>query len=137
METVPVPVLDSSNKIQLYTQLKIDKPDIVLNDETYIFIHCQELNTCKSIGYEYFCEGLFVVNSKHKYSCASTVYFNSNYDIKENCDFYPLSQLVRCNTICVRWRKANDSCNWPNYKRIICTYKNNILVNMPSHLSIL
>ena len=23
--------------------------------------------------------------------------------------------------------------NWPNYKRIICTYNNNILVNIPSH----
>ena len=23
--------------------------------------------------------------------------------------------------------------NWPNYKRIICTYNNHILVNMPSH----
>ena len=48
----------------------------------------QELNNCKRIGYEYFCEELFVVKSKHKYSCASTVYFNSNHDIKENCDFY-------------------------------------------------
>ena len=23
--------------------------------------------------------------------------------------------------------------NWPNYKRIICTYNNNIPVNIPSH----
>ena len=31
-----------------------------------------------------------MVKSKHKYSFASTVYFNSNCDIKENCDFYYL-----------------------------------------------
>ena len=77
VETVPVPILD--------TQLKIEKPYIALND---ISIHRQELNNCKRIGYEYFCEELFVVKSKHKYSCATAVYFNSKHDIKENCDFY-------------------------------------------------
>ena len=49
VETVPVPILDASNKIQSYTQLKIEKPYITLNDETYISIHSQELNTCKRI----------------------------------------------------------------------------------------
>ena len=72
IETVPLPILDASNKIQSYTQLKIEKP---LNDETYISIHSQELNTCKRIDYEYFCDELFVVKSKHKYSCASTIQF--------------------------------------------------------------
>ena len=110
IETVPVPILDVSNKIQSYMQLKIEKPYTALNDETYISIHSQELNTCKRIGYEYFCEELFVIKSKHRYSCASAVYFNSNHDIKENCDFLLLSQQVRCDTICVRWRKANNSC---------------------------
>ena len=81
IETVPVPILDASNKIQSYTQLKVDKPYIALNDETYICIHPQELNNCKRIGYEYFCEELFVVKIKHKYSCASAMYFNSNHNI--------------------------------------------------------
>ena len=27
--------------------------------------------------------------------------------------------------------------NWPNYKRIICTHKNSIPVNIPSHLYVL
>ena len=42
----------------------------------------KELNTCKRIGYEYFCEELFVVKSKHKFRCASAVYFN--YTMKSN-----------------------------------------------------
>ena len=88
VETVPVPILDNGNTVQPYTQLKIEKPYIAINDETYITIHPQELNNCKKIGYEYFCEELFVMRSKHKYSCASAVYFNSNCNIKENCDFY-------------------------------------------------
>ena len=54
IETVPVPILDATNKIQSYTQLKIEKPCIALNFETYISICSQELNTCKRICYEYF-----------------------------------------------------------------------------------
>ena len=50
IETVPVPILDMNNKAQSYTQLRIDKPYIALNDETYISLRSQELNTCKKIG---------------------------------------------------------------------------------------
>ena len=64
---VPMPILNKDNKSQSYTQLKIDKHYIAVNDETYISLHSQELNTCKRIGYENFCEELFVVKSKHKY----------------------------------------------------------------------
>ena len=56
VEMVQVPILDTSNKIQSYTQLKIEKPYIALNDETYISICPQELNNCKRIGYEYICK---------------------------------------------------------------------------------
>ena len=133
IETVPLPVLDASNKIQSYTQLKIEKPYIALNDETYISIHSQELNTCKRIGYEYFCEELFVVKSKHKYSCASAVYFNSNHDIKENCDSYYYHNRLDMTPSVLDGGRQIILANWPNYKRIICTYNNNILVNIPSH----
>ena len=133
IETVPVPILDTSNKIQSYTQLKIDKPYIALNDETYISICSHELNTCKRTGYEYFCEELFVVKSKHKYSCASTVYFNSNHDIKENCNFYYYYNKSDVTPSVLGGGRQKILANWPNYKRIICTYNNNILVNIPSH----
>ena len=49
IETVPVPILDASNKIQSYTQLKIEKPYIALNDETYISICSQELTLVKEL----------------------------------------------------------------------------------------
>ena len=84
---MPVPLLDTNSKAQSYTQLKVDKPYIALNDETYISLHPQELNTCKKIGYEYLCKELFAVKSKHKYICASAVYFNFKSEIKENCEF--------------------------------------------------
>ena len=63
IETVPIPILDTNDKAQSYTQLRIDKPYIALNDEIYTLLQPQELNTCKRIGYEYLCEELFVVKS--------------------------------------------------------------------------
>ena len=131
VETVPVPILDAGNKVQSYTQLKIEKPYIALNDEMYISICPQELNNCKKIGYEYFCEEVFVVKSKRKYSCASTVYFNSNHDIKENCDFYYYHNKTDVMLSVLDGGKQIILANWPNYKRMICTYNNNIPINIP------
>ena len=44
VETVPVPILDADYKAQSYTQHKIEKPYIALNDEMDISICSQELN---------------------------------------------------------------------------------------------
>ena len=117
VETVPVPILDASNKVQSYIQLKIEKPYITLNDKTYISICPQELNNCKKIGYEYFCEELFMVKSKHRYGCASTVYFNSNHDIKENCDFYYYHNKTDVTLSVLDGGKQIILANWPNYKK--------------------
>ena len=137
VKTVPVPILDNGNTVQSYTQLKIEKPYIAINDETYITICPQELSNCKKIGCEYFCEELFVVKSKHKYSCASAVYSNSNHDIKENCDFYYYHNKTDIIPSVLDGGKQIILANWPNYKRIICTYNYNIPVNIPSHPYIL
>ena len=137
VETVPVPIVDSSNKIQSYTQLKIEKPYIALNDEMYITIHPQELNNCKQISYEYFCKELFVVKSKHQYSCASAVYFNANHNIEENCDFHYYHNKTDITPSVLDRGEQIILANWPNYKRIICTYNNNMPVSIPNHPYIL
>ena len=64
LETVPVPIVDKNTKADTYTQLQIRKPYLALKTETYINVRQQELPTCKRIGYEFFCEGLFVVRHK-------------------------------------------------------------------------
>ena len=87
IETVPMPILSTNNNAQSYTQLTVEKPYIAVNKETYISLCSQELNTCKRLGYEHFCAELFVVKSKHKYSCASAVYFNLEEEIKQNYEF--------------------------------------------------
>ena len=63
IETVPVPILDENEQVHSYTELKIEKPYITLNEETYITLHSQELKMCKRIGYEYYCKELFVIKS--------------------------------------------------------------------------
>ena len=88
IETVPVPILDENKQPHSYTELKIEKPYIVLNKETYITLHSQDLKICKRIRYKYYCEELFVIKSKTRYSCASAIYFNLESDvIRANCKF--------------------------------------------------
>ena len=88
IETVPVPNLDENQQAQSYTELQIDRPYITLNDDIYIKLCMQELNTCKKIRYEYYCEELFVVKSRNRYSCASAIFFNlSSEIIKQSCEF--------------------------------------------------
>ena len=58
IETVPVPILDKNKQADLYTQLKINRPYIAVNSETYISLRSQELAMCKRIGYEFYCEEL-------------------------------------------------------------------------------
>ena len=49
-----------------YTWIRIDKPYIALNQDTYISIQMEELRTWKKVGYEYYCEELFVVKKLSK-----------------------------------------------------------------------
>ena len=68
--------------------MHIQVPYIALNSENHISIRQQELRTCKRIGYEFYCEELFIVKHKSKYSCGTIIYFNANAEtIKENCKF--------------------------------------------------
>ena len=66
IETIPVPILNMNEKANSYTWIRKDKPYITLIPDTYISIQMEELRTCKKIGYEHYCEELFVVKSKSK-----------------------------------------------------------------------
>ena len=39
IETVPVPISDKNKQAHSYTEMKIEKPYIALNEETYITLH--------------------------------------------------------------------------------------------------
>ena len=102
-----------------------------MNEETHVSLHPQELNTCKRIGYEHFGVELFVVKSKHKYSCGSAV--NLEHEIKQNCEFKFYFNKTDITPSVLDGGHQIILANWPSYKRIICTHNNNIPVNIPSH----
>ena len=134
IETVPVPILDKNEQAQSYTELKVEKPYIALNEETYITLHPQELKMCKQIGYEYYCGELFVIKSKTRYSCASAIYFNLETDvIKANCEFQYYYNKTDIKPTVLDGGFQIILANWPNYRKIMCSHNNNIPINIPGH----
>ena len=135
VENIPVPILDMNKRADSYTWIRIDKPYIALNPDTYISIQTEELRMCKRIGYEYYCEELFVVKSKSKYSCASALYFQlDKQTIKDNCifDYYYYNKTdVRPSILDGGYDIV--LANWPSFKRIVCSTHNNIPIEIPSH----
>ena len=51
IKTIPVPILDKNEQAHSCTELKMEKPHIALNEETYITLHAQELKMCKRMRY--------------------------------------------------------------------------------------
>ena len=134
LETVPIPILDQNVKVESYTHLQVKKPYIALNSETYISLRQQELRPCKRIGYEFYCEELFVVKHKSSYSCESAIYFNLKTDIiKNNCNFNFYFNKTDIIPTVLDGGNEIVLANWPNDEHIICNINNNIPVKIPSH----
>ena len=134
IETVPVPILDKNEQAQSYTELKVEKPYIALNEETYLTLHSQELIMCKKIGYKYYCKELFVIKSKTRYSCTSAIYFNLESDvIKANCEFqyYYYKTDIKPTVLDGGFQIILANC--PNYRKIMCSHNSNIPINIPGH----
>ena len=134
LETVPVPVLEQKTKAQSYTHLRIKKAYIALNSETYISLRQQDLRSCMKIGYEFYCEELFIVKHKSSYSCESVIYFNLTNDIiKNNCDFEFYLNNTDVTATVLDGEDKIVLANWPNDKHIICNINNDIPIKIPSH----
>ena len=134
LETVPVPIIDQNHNTQLYTELKIKKPYIALNSETYINIQQQELAFCKRIGYEFYCKELFMLRHKTIHSCKSTIYFNLDMEIiKQNCDFLFCYNKTDITLTVLDGGNEIILANWPTDQHIICSINSTILIEIPSH----
>ena len=134
IQTVPVPIIDQNTQAQSYMHLQVNKPYIALNSETYISIRQQELRTCKRIDYEFYCEELFVVKHKSKYSCEGMIYFNLNDNtIKENCNFKFYYNKTDITSTVLDVGNEIILANWPNDKHNICNINNDIPIKIPSH----
>ena len=134
LETVPVPILDTNTDAQSYTHLKVKKPYIALNSETYISLTIQELKSCKKIGNKFYCEELFIVKHKSSYNCESTIYFNLTTDIiRNNCNFDFYYNKTDVTPTVLDGGDEIILANWPNDKHIICNINNDIPVKIQSH----
>ena len=83
IEVVLVPIIDLNKQAHSYNHLQIDRTYIAVHSKTSISLRQQELQTCKNIDYEFYCEEFFVVTHKSKYSCESAIYFNLGSEIIE------------------------------------------------------
>ena len=85
-ETVPVPIPDKNRQADSYSQVRIQKSYIAAGMDYYIQIRMTEMLMCKSIGYIYYCEELFVVKHKSKHSCASAIFYELEpQQVIKNC----------------------------------------------------
>ena len=138
IETVPFPIIDQNMQAQSYTHLQVNRPYIALNSETCITITQRELRTCKRIGYEFYCEELFIVKHRSKYSCESMIYFDLGSEIiKENCKFDFYYNKTDITPIVLEGKNEIILENLPNNKHIICIINNDIPVRIPRHLFVL
>ena len=134
IETVLVHILEENEQVQSYTELKVEKQYIALNEEMYITLHSQELKMCKRIGYEYYCKELFVMKCKTRYSCTSAIYFNlKSNEIKANCEFQYYYNKTDIKPTVLNGGFQIILANWPNYSKIMCSHNNNIPINIPGH----
>ena len=122
------------NEYSLTPYLKVRKAYMALNSETYISLRMQELNTCKKIGYEFYCEELFVVRHKTKPSCKSAIYFHLSADIiKESCDFQYYFNNTYVKPSVLDREHEIILANWPNTKYVIFNDNHNFPIKIPSH----
>ena len=122
------------NRPNCTQSFKVEKLYITLNEETYINLRSKELGMCKRIGYEYYCKELFVIKSKMRYSCTSTLYFNLESDvIKANCEFHYYYNKTDIKPTLLDGGFQIILANWPNYRKIMCSHNNNIPINIPGH----
>ena len=134
IETVPVPIIGQIKQTHSYTHLQLEKPYIALNSDTYITIRQHEVRTSKRMGYEFYCEELFVVKHKSKYSCESIIYFNLNSEsIKENCKFKFYYNKTDITPTMLDGGSEISLANQPKDKHIICNINNNIPIKIPCH----
>ena len=74
---------------------------------------------CKNIAYLFYCQELFVVKHKSKYSCGSAIYFNLGSEIiKENCNFAYYFNKTGIKSGVLDDSNEIISVNWPTSKHI-------------------
>ena len=132
IETVPVPILDTNEEANSYSQAVINKPYIATNNDYYIQLEIEELFMCKQIKHIYFCEELFLVKHKTKHSCESALFYNlENAFVKQNCQFKYFYNTTVIPSV-LDGGSEIVLANMLNEKRLICTYDQGLAKPLPA-----
>ena len=88
IETVKVPIPSHNKAAESYSEVKYSNPYLAISDDYYIQLCIQELRMCKQIRHTYYCEELFLIKHKLKYSCKSAIFYNlTSSVVYPVCDF--------------------------------------------------
>ena len=133
IETVPVPIEDMNQKANSFTQIKIQKPYIAINDDYYIHLSAEDLENCYRMSYNYYCEALFLVRHKTKHTCESALFFNLPDEIiKQNCEFeYMFNTTVTPAILDGGQQLVLANMDGPN--ELMCTDANNLGEPIANH----
>ena len=132
IETVPVPILDTNEEANSYSQAVINKPYIATNNDYYIQLEIEELFMCKQIKHIYFREELFLVKHKTKHSCESALFYNlESAFVKQNCQFKYFYNTTVIPSV-LDGGSEIVLANMLNEKRFICTYDQGLAKPLPA-----
>ena len=88
IETVDVPVEDMNPSLNSFTRVQVTKPYLAANAHHYIQLQIQELNMCKVIQKDYFCEELFMVKHATLHTCESSLFYDRDKSVIDTvCNF--------------------------------------------------
>ena len=132
IETVKVPITDTNQKADSYTEVVTTKPYIATNKEYYIQLVLPELVMCKKIRGTFYCEELFLVKHKTQLSCESAIYYNLSREvILENCQFNYYYNITVTPSV-LDGGSHIVLANMMNRKKLICSYEQSLARPLPS-----
>ena len=132
IETVPVPILDTNEEANSYSQAVMNNLYIAINNYYYIQLEIEELFMCKQIKHIYFCEELFLVRHKTKHSCESALFYNlESAFVRQNCQFKYFYNTTVIPSV-LHGGSEIVLANMLNEKRLICTYDQGLAKPLPA-----
>ena len=96
------------------------------------------MEACKKIGYEFYCEELFVVKHRSQHNCKNAIYFDFNTEIiKENCKFQYFYNKTDVKPAILDGGNEIILANWPKSKYVICKDNHEYPIKIQRHLYVL
>ena len=88
IETVPVPIVDMDKSADSFSEVRVNKPYIAASQLSYIQLREPELQRCKIVQQQYYCEEAFMVKHAKHDTCESALFYNRDNDtVTKVCNF--------------------------------------------------